>query len=100
MSRILQNVHASAKHLHAAGHMDTITMRKFDALCLPETPRFTAEDVVRIRTKAKASQGAFAMFLNVGKTTVAAWEQGKKKPNGTANKLLDLVDRKGLDALA
>lgn len=42
----------------------------------------------------------FAAFLNVGKTTVAAWEQGSKKPSGPAAKLLDLVDRKGLDALA
>ena len=36
MSRILKNVHASAKRLHDAGYMDPITMREFDALCLPE----------------------------------------------------------------
>jgi putative transcriptional regulator len=56
--------------------------------------------VARIRTKNHASQGVFAAFLNVGKTTVAAWEQGTKKPSGAASKLLDLVDRKGLDVLA
>jgi putative transcriptional regulator len=46
-----------------------------------------------------ASQAVFAAFLNVGKTTVAAWEQGTKRPSGAASKLLEIVDRKGLDVL-
>jgi putative transcriptional regulator len=99
MSRILKNTHKSARRLHDAGYMDDVTMREFDALCLTPCPEFSAEDVVRIRRKARASQGVFAAFLNVGKTTVAAWEQGTKKPSGAASKLLDIVDRKGLDAL-
>jgi putative transcriptional regulator len=99
MSRILKNVHSSAKRLHNAGHMDDLTMREFDALCLTPCPEFAAEDVVRIRTKSRASQSVFAAFLNVGKTTVAAWEQGTKKPSGPASKLLQIVDQKGLDAL-
>lgn len=41
----------------------------------------------------------FASFLNVKKVTVAAWEQGNKKPSSTAIKILDLVERKGLDVL-
>jgi putative transcriptional regulator len=53
-----------------------------------------------VRTKTKASQAVFAAVLNVGPTTVAAWEQGTKKPSGPAVKLLDLVERKGLGALA
>jgi len=100
MSRILKNAHKSAKRLHDAGFMDDVTMREFDALCLTPCPDYTADDVVRIRTKSRASQSVFAAFLNVGKTTVAAWEQGTKKPSGPASKLLDIVDRKGLDALA
>jgi putative transcriptional regulator len=80
--------------------MDDVTMREFDALCLEPTPEFTAKDVTRIRAKSRASQGVFAAYLNVGKTTVAAWEQGTKKPSGAASKLLELVDRKGLDVLA
>ncbi len=100
MSRILRNVHSSAKRLHVAGHMDDLTMREFDALCITPAPKFTAKDVVRIRTTNHASQGVFAAFLHVGRSTVAAWEQGTKKPSGAASKLLELVDRKGLDALA
>jgi putative transcriptional regulator len=100
MSKILKSVHRSAKRLHDTGPMNGLTMREFDALCLDPCPQFTAKDVVRIRTKNRASQSVFAAFLNVGKTTVAAWEQGTKKPNGAASKLLELVDRKGLDVLA
>lgn len=99
MSRILKSVHSSAKRLHDAGRMDDLTMREFDALCLPPLRNYTAKDVRRIRAASRASQGVFAAFLNVGKTTVAAWEQGNKKPSGAAAKLLDLVERKGLDAL-
>jgi putative transcriptional regulator len=100
MSRILENVHRSAKRLHDAGHMSDLTMREFDALCLPQCHEFTPDDVQRIRTNSHASQGVFAAYLNVGKTTVAAWEQGTKKPSGPASKLLELVERKGLEALA
>jgi putative transcriptional regulator len=79
--------------------MNDLTMREFDALCLPPTPEFDAEHVQRIRTNSHASQSVFAAFLNVGKTTVAAWEQGTKKPSGPAAKLLELVERKGLEVL-
>jgi len=80
--------------------MNDVTMREFDALCLPPCPQYTAKDVKQIRAKTHASQGVFAAFLNVGHTTVAAWEQGTKKPSGAALKLLALVESKGLDVLA
>ena len=99
-SRILTNVHKSAARLHEAGFMDDVTMREFDALCLPPLRSYSAEDVQRIRAATKASQAVFATFLNVKKVTVAAWEQGTKKPSGPAVKLLDIVERKGLEALS
>jgi putative transcriptional regulator len=99
MSRILKNVHASAKGLHDAGFLDTVTMREFDALCLPPLHNYTPDEVHHIREKTHVSQAVFARVLNVGVTTVAGWEQGTKKPTGTAVKLLDLVDRKGLQVL-
>lgn len=99
MSRILKNVHGSAKRLHDAGYLDAITMWEFDALCLPPKRAFSAEEVQRIRAANRISQSVFASFLGVGKTTVQQWEQGLKKPSGPAAKLLDIVDRKGLSAL-
>jgi putative transcriptional regulator len=99
MSKILENVHRSAARLHEAGFVDDVTMREFDALCLPELRDYSPEDIRTIRNANKVSQAVFARYLNVRKVTVAAWEQGTKKPSGTATKILDIVERKGLDIL-
>lgn len=99
MSEILKMAHEMAQDLHDAGAMDEITLRTMDLLCLPPHRIFTADDIRRIRTKAHMSQPVFAALLNVGKTTVAQWEQGRKTPSGSAVRLLDLIDRKGVDAL-
>jgi putative transcriptional regulator len=99
-SRILAAVHEAAGDLHDASAMDAVTMRRFDVLCLPPVRRIKAADIRRIRKEANVSQAVFAAVLNVGKATVAAWEQGGKQPSGAALKLLDLVERKGLSALA
>jgi len=94
---ILEVVHESAKDLRGAGLMDAVTMREFDALCLPPIKEYTAVQIKLIRTKNKASQGVFAEYLNISKSTVQKWEQGQKKPNGPSLKLLNLVAEKGLE---
>ena len=99
MSEILDIANEMARDLFKAGAMDEITMRKIDALCLPSKPQFRAEDIRRIRTTNHVSQAVFAAMLGIGKTTVQQWEQGQKKPSGPAQRLLDLIDRKGLAAL-
>ena len=96
---ILDAVHKTAKGLNKAGLVDEITMREFDALCLPPVKEYTARQIKRIRLKHKASQAVFAAYLNTSKSTVQKWEQGQKKPNGPSLKLLNLVERKGLEAL-
>lgn len=80
--------------------MDAVTMRRFDALCLPKVGPLNAADIRRIRKDANVSQAVFAAVLNVGTATVASWEQVGKQPSGAALKLLDLVERTGLSALA
>ena len=99
MSRILKNVHKSAERLKAAGVIDDMTMREFDALCLPPLRNYSPEEIKKIRNTNKVSQAVFAKFINVKKITVAAWEQGTKKPTSTAVKILDIVERKGLEVL-
>jgi putative transcriptional regulator len=99
-SRILSEVREAAKDLHDAGAIDIATMREFDALCLPKVPQYTAADIKRIRKANRTSQGVFAVYLNVSKATVTAWEQGLKEPSSMGLKLLNIVDRKGISALA
>lgn len=46
------------------------------------------------------SQAVFARHLNVTVGLVSQWERGEKRPRGASLKLLSLVQRKGLDAIA
>lgn len=96
---VLEVVRETVKGLHKAGAMDASTMREFDALCLPPVKIYSASQIKRLRLRCRASQTVFAAYLNAGLSTVQKWEHGKKQPNGPSLKLLNLVDRKGLDAL-
>jgi len=97
---ILKSVHETAKGLHKSGVMDEITMREFDALCLPPVKTYTPTQIKRLRRRYKASQSVFAAYLNTSPSTVQKWEQGQKKPNGPSLKLLNIVDEKGLEVLS
>jgi putative transcriptional regulator len=66
-------------------------------------PAYTAARVAAIRIKkAKMSQAVFAGFLNVRPSTVQKWESpaSGKHPVGAAAKLLQIIEKKGIDALA
>lgn len=99
LSRILKTVHEGARGFRAAGAIDHVTMKEFDALCLPTVRRYTPAEIRRIRLRQRVSQPVFAAYLNVTKSTITQWEQGEKAPRGTALKLLELVERRGLAAL-
>lgn len=99
MSKLLKIAHEMAKDIHEAGGMDTITMRKIEALCLPPKRSFAAEHIQKIRESTHMSQAVFAACLNVGVSTVQQWELGLKKPSAPAAKLLDVVERKGIEVL-
>ncbi|MFT4925898.1 MAG: putative transcriptional regulator [Phenylobacterium sp.] len=96
---ILEVVHQSAKGLYKAGVMDVTTLREIETLCLPPVKSFTASQIKRLRQKYKVSQPIFAEYLNISTSTVQKWESGKKQPNGSSLKLLNLVEQKGLAVL-
>jgi putative transcriptional regulator len=98
--KLLKAVHDTAQGLHKAGTLDAMTLREFDALCLPPVKTYTPTQIKRLRTRYKASQAVFAAYLNTSHSTVQKWEQGQKKPNGPSLKLLNLVDAHGQVALA
>ena len=95
-SKILKAVHDTAKGLHDAGIMDTVTMREFDALCLKPVRKMTPTQIKKVRLKEKISQPVFALFLNVSPSTVKKWETGEKIPSGVALRLLNVVEHRGL----
>jgi putative transcriptional regulator len=46
------------------------------------------------------SQAVFAAVLNTSVSTVQKWEIGAKRPSGPSLKLLDVIQRKGIEAVA
>lgn len=96
---MLETAHQMAKGLYKAGVIDTMTMREFDALCLPAVKELSSKEIKKIRLRQKVSQPVFAKYLNTSTSTVRQWEQGEKHPRGTSLKLLNLVAEKGLAAL-
>ena len=99
-SPILEAVHDTAKGLHRAGVMDQITLREFDRLCLPPVEPLQPMQIKQIREASRVSQAVFAALLNTSLSTVQKWEIGQKRPTGTALKLLHLVQKRGLEAVA
>ena len=96
---ILEVMHETAKGLHKIGLMDTVTMRKIDELCLPEVKQYSPEQIKKIRLRNKTSQSVFAAYLNISPSTIQKWESGDKKPNGPSLKLLNIIDKKGIEIL-
>ncbi|MEW5889873.1 MAG: DNA-binding transcriptional regulator [Pseudomonadota bacterium] len=98
-SRLLEAVHETARDLHRLGFIDKRKMRKYDALCLEPVREYDAERVRALRERLHLSQTVLASVLNTSVSTVRKWEVGDKKPSGPSQKLLDLIERKGLEAL-
>ncbi|MBP8852680.1 MAG: helix-turn-helix domain-containing protein [Moraxellaceae bacterium] len=98
-SRILEDVHESASDMHEAGLIDLRKMKKYDVLCLATIPAYSAAKIKALRTRNNLSQAVFAAVLNTSASTVRQWEIGDKHPSGPSLKLLDLLDRKGLEVL-
>ena len=98
-SPILAAVHETATDLHAASLIDRRRLREYDALCLPPVPAYSGDRIRALRHRHRLSQAVFAAVLNTSLSTVRQWEIGDKRPSGPSLKLLDLLDRKGLDAL-
>lgn len=55
--------------------------------------QYKAQDIKDIRQKANLSQSAFANFMGVSKKTVEAWEAGTNIPQGSSQRLLEVISR-------
>jgi putative transcriptional regulator len=98
-SRILDEVHETALGLHGAGLISKRRMGEFEALCRLDVHEMSPQTIRSLREKAHLSQAVFAAVLNTSLSTVQKWEVGDKKPSGPSLKLLNLIERKGLEAV-
>jgi putative transcriptional regulator len=98
-SRILDMVHETASDLHKLGVIDKKKMAQYDALCIPPVPDYTPDAIRSLRERYHISQAVMASVLNTSLSTVQKWEVGEKHPGGPSQKLLNILDRKGLEVM-
>jgi putative transcriptional regulator len=99
-SPLMGSIHETAEGLEAAGVMHKCTMREFDELCLTPVRPLKPKEIQALRLREGASQAVFARYLNVTTGLVSQWERGEKHPQGASLKLLVLVAKNGLAAVA
>jgi putative transcriptional regulator len=58
------------------------------------------KEIRDLRLREGASQAVFASYLNVTTGLISQWERGEKHPQGVCLKLLSLIAKNGLEAVA
>ena len=99
-SDALAAAHETARGLADASVITKRTMKVFDEMCLTPIEEMTPERIRELRMRENASQAVFARHLNVTMGLVSQWERGEKRPRGASLKLLTLVAKNGLSAVA
>jgi putative transcriptional regulator len=93
-------IHETMGALHDVGVIDKQTMREFDEACLTPIRALTPDEIKLIRLREHISQPVFAHYLNVSRNLISDWERGIKRPGGPALRLLTVIQKKGLQAIA
>ncbi len=99
-SDAMASIHETMEALQKVGAIDKQTMRRFDGTCLTPVQPLTPRQIRALREREHVSQTVFANYLNVTPNLVSKWERGEKKPSGPALKLLSLVEKHGITAVA
>ncbi len=78
----------------ALAHAEGKITLKSEFLEIPqEPPLYTKTRIKKIRENIlKVSQPVFAMLLACSTSCVRSWERGENKPDGTARRLLQLIE--------
>ena len=98
-SEALGAIHETLESLEAIGAISKVTMREFDVACLEPVEELNPDQIRALREREHLSQAVFASYLNVSKNLVSDWERGKKRPGGPALKLLNVIQKHGLEVV-
>jgi putative transcriptional regulator len=102
-SRLTKELLETARDMHASGLLtkaahNKITMRHV-GIAPAVSITLTGEEIKALREKCHVSQAVFATYLNLSADYVSKLERGAQRPNGPALVLLDVIRRKGLEAI-
>jgi putative transcriptional regulator len=104
-SRLRREILAMSKDMHRLGIMDDetyrkITMRAFSAAEEePALAPLSGDDIRALRRRSRMSQAVFARSLNLTPGYVSQLERGEKRATGATLALLDVIRRKGVQAI-
>lgn len=103
-NRVTEALLETAEGMHRIGLLDDreyeeITVRHLGEKPLPAAKPISAKEIKRIRARAKMSQAAFARHLNLTSGYISQLERGTKQPKGPALALLNVIRRKGFEAI-
>jgi putative transcriptional regulator len=104
LSRLSEAILEMAGDQYRSGLMEKagyekITVRLLGAQPLPTAKPISSSEIRRIREKANMSQAAFARSLNLSVGYISQLERGTKQPKGPALALLNVIRRKGVEAI-
>ena len=102
--RLTKALLETADDMRRAGVMDTATHAKITLRHLGEradvmAKPMTGEEIRKLREQAHLSQAVFARYLNLTVGYVSQLERGAKRPSGPALVLLNVIRRKGIEAI-
>ena len=104
-SRLTKALLETAKDMQDAGVLGKTTYEKITMrhLSLKDKNKLveplTGKDIRMIREQARLSQAVFARYLNLTVGYVSQLERGSKRPIGAALVLLNVIHRKGIEAI-
>jgi putative transcriptional regulator len=104
LSRLTRELLEMSEDMHRLGIMDDSTHAKITLRHLGEhTPvtaaPITGPEIRQLREQARLSQAVFARYLNLTVGYVSQLERGTKQPAGPALVLLNVIRRKGIEAI-
>lgn len=78
---------------------EKITLRHLGEIRQPRIDEMSGDDIRRVRENANLSQAVFARYLKLTVGYVSQIERGTKRPTGPALVLLNVIKRKGIEAI-
>jgi putative transcriptional regulator len=102
--RFARELTEAAQGMCKVGVMDDatykLTMRDLNRAAPDETVfPLTGSEIKELRERAKLSQAVFARYLHLTADHVSKLERGEKHPTGPALVLLNVIRRKGIEAI-
>lgn len=88
---IFEDVREALNDARAYEHGEGVNLRVTQ---IPSPPKpMRPREIRRVRMRLNASQAVFAQFLCVSPKAVQSWEQGIRRPQSSALRLLEIAKR-------